>query len=361
MKLTLFFRLQMKRVCKNVPFVLLLLLFPFAMFLLSHSFTNEADSRIAVGICLDTEDALAETVCKKLLTLDDSLFVFLPVDTEESLVKQVQNNTLECGYLFKKELGTELDKSHLKNLITVYVSETTTCTGVLNELVYANLFEEYSLSLLQESLMDAEHLPFHEADTGESDLPLVTAQDIEESYRSHLENGSTFRFDVHFVSGTESSTLTGTTAAAIPLLRGLAALFLLLCGFLGQLIAYHDEQNGLYTKLYGKKRFLFPRVTQLTYLLPAGLVCLLSLSLSGSFTTLGKELSALICYMFALSVFYTILGSLIRNHTILCAALPMILLCTLVFTPIIVDFSSYFPWMRVVRYILPTYYYLLFF
>ncbi len=361
MKLTVFFKLQLKRVCKNVPFVLLLLLFPLCLVLLSRSFDNKEDTRIAVGICLDTEDDLAETVCKKLLTLDDSLFFFTQVDTEEELIKQVQNNTLECGYLFQKELGTELDKSRLKNLISVYVSETTTCTGVLNELVYANLFEEYSLSLLQESLINAAHLPFTEAEADESGLPPVTVQDIEESYRSQLENGSTFRFDVHFVSGTKTAPLTGTTAATFPLLRGLAALFLLLCGFVGLLTTYHDEQNGLYAKLYGGKRFLFPRVTQLTYLLPAGLVCLLGLSLSGSFTHLGTELLALACYLLALLAFYTVLGTLIRNHTVLCAAFPMMLLCTLVFTPVIVDLSSYFPWMRVVRYALPTYYYLLFF
>lgn len=363
MKLTVFFKLQQKRILKNIPFLLLLLLFPLCLFLLSRSFDRTADSRIPVGLCLTTEDSLAETVCEKLVNGTDSLFAFSMVSSEEDLIKKVQSNQLECGYFFQKDLGNELDLSHLKNLITVYVSENTTCTGILNELVYANLFEEYSLSLLQESLSEAGHLPFTEPDAEEFSLPPVTEKDVEEHYRSQLANNSTFRFDIQFVSGgdTLSSGQAGIASATTPMFRGLASLFLLLCGFLALLTAYRDEKNGLYAKLYGAKRVLYPRLALLTYLLPAGISCLLALALSGAVTDWGKELIALLCYLAVLLLFYTILGTVIQNHTILCAAFPMILLCTLVFTPVIADLSAFFPWLKAIRYVLPTYYYLLFF
>ncbi len=361
MRITTFLLLQFKRIWKNRGYLLLLLLFPIALFLLSHTLQSEEDSRIFVGLYLDTEDELAKATCDKLVALDDSLFVFSFVSSEEDLIKNVQNNRFECGYLFRKDLGQELDKNHLKNLITVYVSETTTCSGVLNELVYANLFEEYSLSLLQESLVNASHLPFTDTAAAESNLPTVTVKDIEEGYRSHLTDGSTFRFDVQFISNDEVVSPGTATTATLPVLRGLTAIFLLLCGFFSMLTAHQDEKNGLYARLHGIGRFLYPRLTQLTYLLPAGLICLLSLRLCGSFTSLGTELAALLFYTVALFVFYTALGTLIRSHTVLCAAFPMILLCTLIFTPVIVDLSAFFPWLKVVRYALPTYYYLLFF
>jgi len=363
MKLNVFLKLQQKRILKNIPFLLLLLLFPLCLFLLSRSFDKTEDSRIAVGLCLTTEDALAQTVCEKLVKAEDSLFSFSMISSEEDLIKKVQSNQLECGYLFQKELGEELDRSHLKNLITVYVSENTTCTGILNELVYANLFEEYSLSLLQESLNEAGHLPFTEQEAEEFSLPPVTEEDVAKHYRSQLTNNSTFRFDIQFVSGTDtlSSGQTGITAATTPMFRGLASLFLLLCGFLALLTAYQDERNGLYAKLYGAKRRLYPRIAQITYLLPAGVSCLLGLALSGAVTDLGKELIALLCYLATLLLFYTIIGTLIRNHTMLCAAFPMVLLCTLVFTPVIADLTAFFPWLKAIGYVLPTYYYLLFF
>ena len=363
MKPSVFFKLQQKRILKNIPYLLLLLLFPFCLFLLSRTFDKADDSRIPVGLCLATEDSLAETVCGKLVNGTDSLFVFSMVSSEEDLIKKVQSNQLECGYLLKKELGEELDRSHLKNLITVFVSENTTCTGILNELVYANLFEEYSLSLLQESLAEAGHLPFTEQEAENFELPPVTEQDIEEHYRSQLANNTTFRFDIQFVSGTDtlSAGEAGIASATSPLYRGLSSLFLLLCGFLALLTSYQDEKNGLYTKLYGAKRLLYPRIAQLAYLLPAGASSLLGLALSGTLSGWCREIPAMLCYLAVLLLFYTILGTVIRNHTMLCAAFPMILLCTLVFTPVIADLTAFFPWLKAIRYALPTYYYLLFF
>jgi len=363
MSFAVFLKMQQKRILKNIPFLLLLLLFPLCLFLLSRTFRTTEDSRIAVGLCLATEDPLTETVCDKLVNGTDSLFVFSMFSSKEDLIKHIQNNQLECGYIFEKELEQELDRSRLKNLITVYVSENTTCTGILNELVYANLFEEYSLSLLQETLFDAGHLPYTEFEAEEFSLPPVTEKDVEAYYRSYLSNDSTFRFDIQFVSGknTLSSVQTGISSTTAPLFRGLASLFLLLCGFLALLTTYQDEKSGLYARLYGTKRIVYPRIAQLTYLLPSGLSCLLGLALSGAFTDLGKELLALFCYLAALLLFYVILGAFIRNHTMLCAAFPMILLCTIVFTPVIADLTAFFPWLKVVRYALPTYYYLLFF
>lgn len=361
MNLFAFVTLQFKRILKNKPFLLLLLFFPVCLFLLSQAFHKEKDSRIPVGICLSTEDRLTETLCEKLLTMEDSLFVFYSVASEEELLRSVQNNRFECGYLFQKPLGQELDKSHLKNLITVYVSESTTCTGVLNELVYANLFEEYALSLLQETLKESGHLPFTDGDRTESSLSPVTKEEIEHYYRAHLADGSTFRIEVQFLSGPDTVLPSGTASATLPLLRGFTAVFLLLCGFLALLTVYHDKKNGLYTRIYGAARITFPCVTMFAYLLPAGLSCLLGLCCSGIVTRWGTEFLALLCYLFAIVLFYSVLGAGIHSHTVLCAAFPMVLLCTLAFTPVLVDLSIFFPWIKVVRYVFPTYYYLLFF
>lgn len=361
MNLLTFFALQLKRIGKRTLFLCLLLLFPIALFFLSRAFVGKEDSRIPVGIYLATEDALAQTLCEKLITLEDSLFSFSYADSEEQLIKAVQNNRFECGYLFEKDLGAELDRNRLKNLITVYTSENTTGTGVLNELVYANLFEEYSLSLLQDTLHEAGHLPFTENAAKDFTLPPVTKEDIEQIYRSHLTDGSTFRIEVIFQSASEETPTSGTRAAIQPLLRGLTAVFLLLCGFLALLTTVRDKSNGLYARLHGATRLLCPYLTILAYLLPSAFICLIGLGLSGSITHWGTELLAMLCYLLALLLFYSILGTLLRNHTVLCAAFPILVLCTLIFTPVITDLSAFFPWIKAVRYAFPTYYYLTFF
>lgn len=361
MNLLTFFALQLKRIGKRPLFLGMLLLFPVALFFLSKAFTGGEDSRIPVGICLTTEDALAKTLCEKLVTSEDSLFSFSYIGTEEELIKAVQSNRFECGYLFEKDLGAELNRNRLKNLITVYTSENTTCAGILNELVYAALFEEYSLSLLQDTLHEAGHLPFTENASKDSSLPTVTKEEIEQIYRSHLTDGSTFRIEVILPSAFGELPSSGTQAATMPLLRGLTAVFLLLCGFIALLTTVRDKENGLYTRLHGIPRLLCPYLTLTASLLPSGLVCLIGLGISGALTHLGTEIPALLCYIVTLLLFYSILGALLRNHTLLCAAFPVLVLCTLVFTPVITDLSVFFPWIKAVRYAFPTYYYLMFF
>lgn len=362
MNYTVFFRLQLKRLWKSKAVLLLLLLFPLTLFVLSLGFRTEQDSRIPAALCLETEDPLAETLCQKLLGKNDSLFRFFEASSKEELTRLVESGRAECGYLFQKPLLAELDRHHLKNLITVLVSETTTCRGVLNEFVYANLFEEYSLHLLKEILTAAGHLPFSEEAAAAFLLPPVTEESIERSYRSYLSDGGTFSFEVTLLSsdGTEEDT-EGTKAAAFPLLRGFTAVFLLLCGFLALLTLHADRQNGLYNRLHRMERPVCMALSMLSYLLPAGLVSLLALGISGCIRNLFQEVLALSCYLLLLLLFYALLGTVIRSHTMLCAAFPMLLLCILVFTPVIADLSTFFPWIKAVRYALPTYYYLLFF
>lgn len=360
MNTKLFFLLQMKRIVKNKLFLTLLIVFPLCLYFLSVSFRSQEDSRIQIGFAITVEDPLTEALCEKLLTLDDSLFSFRQFDTEEALIKEVQNNGIECGYLFRKPLKEELDKSHLKNLIRVYVSENTTCKGIVNELIYATMFEEYSLQLLKDSLKEAGHLPFTSEDAAEFSLPPVSDELIEELYRTHLTDGSTFRFDVEFTDS-DSMVGEGTSVASLALLRGLAGLFLLLCGFMALLTTHGDTKNGLYVKIHGLKRYFLPYITMLSYLLPAAVVCLIGLSICGLLGSLVTEVVALLCYLVTLMLFYMVLGSLIRNHTMLCATFPMVLFCTIIFTPVIVDLSAFFPWLKVVRYVLPTTYYILFF
>lgn len=361
MNLLTFFTLQLKRIVKQPLFLCMLLFFPVLLFSLSRAFTGEEDSRIPVGVFLNTEDSLAKALCEKLVTSEDSLFSFTYISTEDELLKGVQSNRLECGYIFEKDLGAELDRSRLKNLITVYTSENTTCTGVLNELVYAALFEEYSLAMLQDTLREADHLPFTEGSPEDNSLPAVTKEAIEQLYRTHLTDGSTFRIEVILPSESGEPADSGTRAATKPLLRGFTAVFMLLCGFVALLTTVRDNRDGLYARLYGTTRFLCPHLTMLACLLPSGLICLLGLGAGGSIHDFGTELLALFCYIVALLLFYSVLGALLRSHTMLCAAFPVLVLCTLVFTPVITDLSAFFPWIKAVRYAFPTYYYLMFF
>ena len=367
MNLLSFFFLQLKRTLKSKLQPVLLLLFFFSILFLSQTTSAKEDSRIPVGLCVETEDPLAKTLRDRLLTGNDSLFRFIEVETVDDLTRMIENGTAECGYLIRKPLKYELEKKHMNNLIRIYVSETTTCKGILNEYVYANLFEEYAEDILLKCLKKADLLPFTEEAAEAFSLPPVTDEMIQDIYRSYTRGDETFSFEIFTVTAetapekSTESEATGTYTAILPLFHGLTALFLLLGGFLSLLTVISDRTGGLYDKLQGMERFLASVLTMLAVLLPFALTAFLSMLLFGPSGQLLTELIALLAYLPLLLVFYGILGKILKNPTVLCGAFPMILLLTIVFTPVITDLSVVFPWIRTLRYALPTYYYLLFF
>lgn len=362
-----FFLLLLKRTCKKKSFLVILLLYFLCMLFLSRSASPAADSRIPVGICVDTEDTLALSLCDKLISGNDSLFRFVKVQTLDELTLQIENGSFECGYLFRKPLFYELEKKHLHNLVRIYVSETTTCKGVLNEYVYAALFEEYAKNILINCLKKAGQLPFTEDAAGGFGLPPVTDEMIESIYRAYIHGNETFTFEIytaasgHTPDKADEAPAGGTYAAVAPLFHGLTALFLLLGGFLALLSFITDRERGLYDRICGQLRPVAAFLSMLSVLLPFWGVSFLAILLFGTGGSILTELAAGLVYLCCLLLFYGILGTLIKNPTMLCGAFPMLVLLTIVFTPVITDLSVIFPWIRTVRHLLPAYYYLLFF
>lgn len=362
-----FFTLQLKRTLKKKHLLVILLFFFLCMLFLSRTTAQEEDSRIPVALCVETEDPLALTLQNRLLSSDDSLFRFFTVETLDDLTRTIENGSAECGYLIRKPLQYELEKKHINNLIRIYVSENTTCKGVLNEFVYANLFEEYAEVLLKNCLFKADRLPFTKEAALRFDKPPVTDEKIDSIYRSYTEGDETFTFALYTVASDNTQTQTdpaevsGTYAAVLPLFHGLTALFLLLGGFLALLTVVADRSHGLYDKLHGIEGLFASALTMLAVLLPFGGASLIAMTFFGAGNGFFTELLALLVYLPTLLLFYGILGQIIKHPTVLCGAFPMILLITVVFTPIITDLSSFFPWIKTIRYFLPSYYYLMFF
>lgn len=365
MKPLIFFGLQLKRMSKKKHLLFILGAFLIGMLLFSYSLSSREDTRIPIALCLETEDELAVTLYQKLLTSDDSVFRFIEADSFDDLTRMIENGSAECGYLLRKPLLYELEKKHINNLIRVYVSENTTCKGVLNEYVYSQLFEEYALQLLNTTLKKDDRLPFTEADAIEFNLPTVTDAVIEKQYRSYFDGKETFHFEIYTVSVKDDAAVTVSEdtvdSTLAPVFHGLTSLFLLLGGFLALLTVKKDQTNGLYDKLHGVERLNASVLTMTASLLPFFGVALLTLVVIPSQSPLQTELLPLIVYFPILVVFFLVLGRILPNTTVLCGAFPMLLMISVLFTPVITDLSTIFPWMRLVRLGLPTYYYLWFF
>lgn len=363
-----FLWLQQKRMLKKKSFWFLILFFIGSMLFLAKSVKQDPNDTIVVAVCIESDDPLAVSLGNRLTAADDSLFSFQQVSSREELQRVLVNGTAECGYLVSKPLSYELSKNHVNRLVSVYVTDRTTCVGVINEYVYSVLYEEYAELLVTDTILSDNMLPFTPAAAASHLLPPVTVEEIHKRYRDYTTGNELFNFDFFTVSDgvlqdTPPKPLQGVGKASVisPLFRSLPALFLLLGGFLALLCDRKDEENGLFIKESKLSRLIWPMLSMFSVLLLFAFASALVLILTGTWTRSGIELLALLVYILLLTLFYRLLSLLLRNTDMLCGALPMLVLLTLLFTPAVTDLGSLVPALRPVRYLLPTYYYLQFF
>lgn len=368
MNLFSFFLLLQKRLLKKKSVWFIFIIFAGCMLFLNKSSSETDSDKIRVGVCLETEDEFTRKVYNTLLSEEDSLFSFCPVSSADTLATMIENNSLECGYLFKKPLLTELNKKHLKRLVTVYISDNTSCKGILNEYVYSVLFKEYGKHISFDRIISRHKPVFSPDDPLAFSYPKLTFSALEDRYLQYFDDKELFSFDIRTVTGNQAQNgntaelvESGTKPVLRPLFRGLIALFIMLGGFMALTMTLKDITNGLYDRLHGIRKQLAALLSMLSLLVPCAVVSALLLFVTANAVNPLRELFALAVYLAALLLFYGIFGQILRNPSLLCGAFPVLVLLTLLCCPIITDLSVFFPWMRSIRILLPANYYFLFF
>ena len=340
MRYVLYLFLNLKRCLKRPAMLALLLLFPiFAIMYRSLGADREQD--LCVCVYAEKEDSFCEQLVQKL-TQREGVVTFVRCASEEELIHTVMTGDAECGYLFHSGLLETLNSGNKKELIDVVISAETTLMDVTNEIVYAELFEEYSLAILTDYLLT------------DGVLENPSLNEIEALYRENMVNGSTFAFDY---TGAYSSYHGIRSGLSIQVLRGLCSILLLLGGFLGLLNYSGNAEAQVYCAVTKTGR----RLLLLAEILPPVLLTTLAAALSLFFTgalSSAHALLRLIGYALLVVLFCLLLYAVLRKKTIILFLLPFYLLGCLVFTPVFVDISTFIPALRPICFFFLPYYYL---
>ena len=343
------------------PFLLLLLIAaPCLCLFVSQRQAQNTDDRIRVGYCIvaDTEDtdtsrtgiSYDEDILWLINALNDgeSLFAFYESSDPDTLRADVARGSVECGYLIPSDLFIQLRAGNKKELITLLTSPHTTMSPIINESIFAILFQRLSgqvfLQYLTKDSAIADAYP-----------AAYTADDVEALYQNYLTNGSTFSFtydsdvnEFHY----------GTTSVLTSPLRGLFAVLILLSGFVGALSYYQAAEHPVLAKMSVRivritVPMLFACVLSLICLFGMPQVAGIDHSLIGFFAESGRLfLYTLLCLLFLLAF-----TTLIPYRGILYALFPLYLIGCLIFSPIFLDAAQYLPELKTVSYFfLPTWY-----
>ncbi len=340
MRCLLYMFLNFKRCLKRPAMLVLLLLFPLFS-LIYQRLGTDREQGLLVYVYAGSEDSFCTSLTQKL-TQRTGVVTFAQADSEEALYHAVMTGEAECGYVFHSGLVDALNAGNKQNLIDLVISSETTLADVTNEIVYAELFEEYSLAILTDYLL------------ADGVLENPSLSEIESLYRENMVNGSTFAFDYTGSYSTYHGIRSGLSSQV---LKGLCSILVLLSGFLGLLNYSGNADAQIYCAVTktGRKFLLFAELFPPVLL--TTLAAIFSLFFSG-ISSGGAALLRLIGYALLVILFCSLLYVILRKKAIILFLIPFYLLGCLIFTPVFIDIATFVPALRPVCFIFLPYYFL---
>ena len=350
-----FSRMLIKRHLHHLFFLMLLLLIPVMAFFLHTEAADTESTQIRVALTFQNieENSFLQGVQDSLLTDTDSMFTFYLCPDQDTLTNDVAAGKAECGFFFPDSLLEKLTDQRADRQILAYASSTTTLMPIAQETVYAALFQQYEAHLLLQYLQE------------DASFTQLSATQLSALLTKHLTDGSVFEFTYQTTGAAfndssiaaDSAGRQEKTSYVLAPFRGFLALLIFLSGFCGALQYDTDRKKQLFLR-FSYRSALLCRLTEIAIpVLLASIMAFLaiaawengSLLLEGAALLLLGTLTTLFCFL---------LSWLIKNRTLFTATIPVLMLCCLIFTPIILDAVTFVPVIRILRYLFVPYYYL---
>ncbi len=274
----------------------------------------------------------------------------------------------ECGYVIGRNLREKLDQKKFKRSIQVYSAPSTVAAGLSTEVVFAALMELYDRELFVDYVENGGL--FDGAVPAGRKQRRQLADQAESLYETWLYNGSTFRFvsetaDADYADAAVLNGGSGEGAAremdAVFPVRGIVAVYIFIIGLYAAVMNLADEARGLFLAVPYNCRTacrLSSMVAPVFLAAGSGMAALLS---GGIFSGWQRELSAMLLFVAAVTGFAWLLRVLLKKPEAICCLIPLFLMGSLLFCPVIIDASRYFPALEHVQKLFLPWYYLKYF
>ena len=336
------FLLLQKRFFKRRLYLALLLAAPILVFAMRLA-ANEKSGILHVVVFEPGGDPAGSGALAKTLTSLDGVIRYEKVSSEEEGEELVRQKEADCLLILPPNLEEAIDGflRGKKGAIGMFVRSDTVTTRLIREQVFG---------YLQPVLVERTALRF----LGKQDIfSDIDPEELKEDYRA-LAAKRNFPniFRISFIDNTDYNPEAANYLTSP--LRGLLAVYLLLFAIASALFYLADSGDGIFAWTPYARRPMFPLTYILGGTLPGAAAVLLGLILSGSFTSVGRELLLLALYTVCCATFAAILLSLLPNIRVLGAVIPILLMISIVVAPIFVDLRS----LSAIQHLHPTFYYL---
>lgn len=337
-RIAVWYILLNKRLFKKWSFLLILCIVP--MLVAGMRLASQQESGI-VTIALymrNPADELSAGIVEQLQS-DRDVLRYVVCETEEAARGLVESFQADAAWIFPEDLAGSIQASALRKrvrpVVTVVEREDNVPLTFSREVLCSALYPAFSYAVYEDFVRD--------------DLGLeVDAEELLQAYERTLVEGSLFQIEYFDGQAVEDSNY------LMAPLRGILALWLVLCGFAASMYYIQDEQRGTFSWMPVRHRLWMAFGLHAVLLSDAAAVLLIACRLAGIFTVWYKEVANAVLFMGCVLVFCNLVRMVCGTLERLGCCIPILLMGMTVVCPVFINVNRFQP----LQYLLPPFYYL---
>ncbi len=335
-----------KRILKRPMFLITILLIPLIIGLL-YVFSGTTDGLIQAAIYYEDGTAAAQ-FAESMIEKSDDVIRYYRAESEEALRTAVETDRAECGFILAEDFDERIASGNGRGLATVVIKQSSVANRVLKEVLCGELFSKLVYQMTEQFITE----------DGAVDISSEEVQEtLQASYESYRIPSAMFEFQ--YTNGEANTLLNGTADNYYMMpVRGLLSVLILLAALGGVLMLREDDRKGCWQWIHPKRRPVFHIYFILMSVTAVAVVSLIALFFTGLDTGAARECALMLAYCLLVAGFANLIRVLIPDTRIICALLPVMVLMSLILTPVFVDLDSLVPGITIVRLVLPSSYYL---
>lgn len=337
-KAAVWYVLLNKRLFKKWSFLLILAMVPLLVAGMRLGARQESGIVTIALYLRDPQDELSMRVVAQLQEIDNVL-QYVTCEREEDAREMVESLQADAAWIFPENLADSLQSAAAHKLVepvvTVVEREDNIPLVFSREILSSALYPSFSYAVYEDFVRD--------------DLMLeIDGDRLWAAYERTLVEGSLFQIAYWDGQVAEESDY------LLAPMRGMLALWVVLCGFAASMYFIQDERRGTFSWMPVKHRLWMAFGFHAVLLSDAAAVLLIACRVAGVFTLWYTELANAVLYMCCVIVFCNLVRLLCRTLERLGSCIPILLMGMAVLCPVFISVNSFRP----LQYLLPPFYYL---
>ncbi|MBR5516135.1 MAG: hypothetical protein IKU52_08025 [Clostridia bacterium] len=331
-----------KRLLKKSGFILILALIPVCALIMNITAENDESGFLSIAVYEgENKDFLCTQMMKAFRDDQSDVFRYSFCETELGALSMLEKGEADMAWCFEDSLGDRIEsyaKGSSSAFVTVYVKEKSAVLSLAEEKIFATLYPFIGYDIYENYLSEK---------TGAVELSEAEKREI---YDTCAQKYSIVDFKVY---GDENSNIKALSYITKPL-KGMSAVFVLLCGLVSTLYFIADERSGVFFRLNSLKKLFVMWASNFFAVFTAGIFAFISFVISRNYSDFAKESLLMLLFILCCTAFCTLLGVLVGFEKGFCIIIPTVLVACTAFCPIFVDLKGF----AIIQNLLPPYHYL---